>query len=242
MALKAARPEGRRARRHRPGRQGRAVRGPAQGRRRDRRPSTARRSPTPTAVRDAVGAHKPGETVALGLVRDGKPVTVAAKTRDADGRATVGVFLGIRFEFPFDVKINAGDVGGPSAGTMFSLGGLRHAHARPAHRRSADRRHRHDRLSRQGRPDRRHPPEARRRPRRRREVVPRARRQLRRGRRPRPRRAAGGQDRDLRRGQDRGRGDRRQARRLAAHLHEVAAARLQPAVCRAGRLSPAASP
>ena len=73
------------------------------------------------AVRTGVGAHKPGETVALGLVRDGKTLTVTAKTRDADGRATVGVFLGIRFEFPFDVKINAGNVGGPSAGTMFSL-------------------------------------------------------------------------------------------------------------------------
>jgi PDZ domain-containing protein len=72
-------------------------------------------------VRDGVGAHKAGETVALGLVRDGKPVTVQAKTRDSEGRATVGVFLGIRFEFPIDVKINAGDVGGPSAGTMFSL-------------------------------------------------------------------------------------------------------------------------
>ena len=73
------------------------------------------------AVRDSVSTHKPGESVALGLVRDGKPITVAAKTRDAQGRATVGVFLGVRFEFPFDVKINAGDVGGPSAGTMFSL-------------------------------------------------------------------------------------------------------------------------
>lgn len=72
-------------------------------------------------VRDGVAAHKPGESVALGLVRDGKPVTVEAKTREADGRATVGVFLGVRFEFPIDVKINAGDVGGPSAGTMFSL-------------------------------------------------------------------------------------------------------------------------
>jgi PDZ domain-containing protein len=72
-------------------------------------------------VRDGVGAHKPGETVALGLVRDGKRVKVVAKTREANGRATVGVFLGIRFEFPIDVKINAGDVGGPSAGTMFSL-------------------------------------------------------------------------------------------------------------------------
>lgn len=73
------------------------------------------------AVRAAVSLHKPGETVTLGLVRDGKPVTVSAKTRAADGRATVGVFLGIRFEFPIDVKINAGNVGGPSAGTMFSL-------------------------------------------------------------------------------------------------------------------------
>jgi PDZ domain-containing protein len=72
-------------------------------------------------VRAAISAHKPGESVALGLVRDGKPITVTARTRDAEGRATVGVFLGIRFQFPFDVKINAGDVGGPSAGTMFSL-------------------------------------------------------------------------------------------------------------------------
>ena len=74
-----------------------------------------------SGVRDGVGAHEPGETVALGLVRDGKRLTVEAKTRAADGRATVGVFLSVRFEFPIDVKINAGDVGGPSAGTMFSL-------------------------------------------------------------------------------------------------------------------------
>ena len=73
------------------------------------------------AVRAGVGAHKPGERVALGLVRGGKPLTVTAQTREADGRATVGVFLGIRFEFPIDVRINAGNVGGPSAGTMFSL-------------------------------------------------------------------------------------------------------------------------
>ena len=73
-------------------------------------------------VRAGIGAHTPGQAVALGLVRDGKPLTVRATTREADGRATVGVFLGIRFEFPFDVKIDAGDVGGPSAGTMFSLG------------------------------------------------------------------------------------------------------------------------
>ena len=73
------------------------------------------------AIRAAVGAHQPGEKVRLGLVRDGKPVQVEAATRQADGRATVGVFLGLTFEFPYDVKIDAGDVGGPSAGTMFAL-------------------------------------------------------------------------------------------------------------------------
>ena len=73
------------------------------------------------AIRTAVGAHQPGEKVRLGLVRDGRPVQVEAATRQADGRATVGVFLGLTFEFPYDVKIDAGDVGGPSAGTMFAL-------------------------------------------------------------------------------------------------------------------------
>ena len=74
------------------------------------------------AIREAIGRHEPGETVRLGLKRDGRPVEVAAKTRDSDGRTTVGVFLGVRFDFPVKVEIKAGDVGGPSAGTMFALG------------------------------------------------------------------------------------------------------------------------
>jgi PDZ domain-containing protein len=74
------------------------------------------------AVREAIGAHKPGEPVALGLVRDGKPVTVQANTKDTDGRTTIGVFLGVTFDFPFKVSIDVGDVGGPSAGMMFALG------------------------------------------------------------------------------------------------------------------------
>ena len=76
----------------------------------------------PDSIRKAIGTHKAGETVALKLLRDGDTVDVAAKTRDSDGRVTVGVFLGTRFEFPYDVKIDAGNVGGPSAGTMFALG------------------------------------------------------------------------------------------------------------------------
>jgi PDZ domain-containing protein len=73
-------------------------------------------------VRDGITAHKPGETVALTLLRDGRTVQVQARTRDSGGRTTVGVFLGVKFDFPVTVKFNLGDVGGPSAGTMFSLG------------------------------------------------------------------------------------------------------------------------
>jgi PDZ domain-containing protein len=75
-----------------------------------------------TDLREAIQKRKPGEPVALELRRDGKTVTVNAVTRSSDGRATVGVFLGRDFDFPFTVEIHAGDVGGPSAGTMFALG------------------------------------------------------------------------------------------------------------------------
>lgn len=73
-------------------------------------------------VRAAINKHKPGETVDLRLRRGASLVEVAATTRSADGRAAIGVFLGRDFDFPVDVQIHAGDVGGPSAGTMFALG------------------------------------------------------------------------------------------------------------------------
>jgi PDZ domain-containing protein len=73
-------------------------------------------------VRAAINKHKPGETVDLRLRRGASLVEVAATTRSADGRAAIGVFLGRAFDFPVDVQIHAGDVGGPSAGTMFALG------------------------------------------------------------------------------------------------------------------------
>ncbi len=73
-------------------------------------------------VRTAIQKHQPGEAVELQLRRGGSLVDVTATTRESDGRATIGVFLGRKFDFPVDVQIHAGDVGGPSAGTMFALG------------------------------------------------------------------------------------------------------------------------
>jgi PDZ domain-containing protein len=77
---------------------------------------------TPDAVRAAVRAHKPGERAVLTVRRDGKEQVLTIKTAaDSKGNTVVGVFLQNAFDFPIKVSINAGAVGGPSAGMMFSL-------------------------------------------------------------------------------------------------------------------------
>lgn len=73
-------------------------------------------------VRPAVTAKKPGETERVEVLRDGRTVTADVVTTDNNGTAALGVFLSVSFVFPFSVDIHAGDVGGPSAGMMFSLG------------------------------------------------------------------------------------------------------------------------
>ena len=80
-------------------------------------------------VSAAVGAHKVGDTVKFTVRRGGTDSTVAVrtvaspdKTSDKAGKPVVGVVLREKFESPVNVKISVGDVGGPSAGLMFSLG------------------------------------------------------------------------------------------------------------------------
>ena len=65
----------------------------------------------------------PGEVAKVVVKRDGKDVPVDVTTRAGDdGRAQLGVFIDASFDFPFDVKIQIEDIGGPRAGTMFALG------------------------------------------------------------------------------------------------------------------------
>ncbi|SEF84086.1 PDZ domain-containing protein [Thermomonospora echinospora] len=75
------------------------------------------------AVTQEMGSRKPGDKVALTVLRGGKQQDVTVTTvASPDGkRALVGVILGQDYRFPFKVTINVGDVGGPSAGLMFSL-------------------------------------------------------------------------------------------------------------------------
>lgn len=61
--------------------------------------------------------------VRLGIERDGGAETVRASTTAGDdGQRQLGVFLQTEFTFPFDVDFTLANVGGPSAGMMFSLG------------------------------------------------------------------------------------------------------------------------
>lgn len=74
-------------------------------------------------VSDAVKAHKPGDQVTLSVARGAEKIEVPLHTvAGADGKPIVGVVMQAKYKFPFKVDINVGDVGGPSAGLMFSLG------------------------------------------------------------------------------------------------------------------------
>ncbi len=75
------------------------------------------------AVVDLVGDREPGDPVELTLERDGRSVEVEMTTAEGEaGNAAVGVLIADRMDFPVDVEITVGDIGGPSAGMMFALG------------------------------------------------------------------------------------------------------------------------
>lgn len=63
----------------------------------------------------------PGQKVQLGITRGGKAMTFAVPTTKVDDRAVMGLTLNPKATMPFKVNISVGDVGGPSAGTMFAL-------------------------------------------------------------------------------------------------------------------------
>lgn len=75
------------------------------------------------SVRARLQEVEPGQSAAMTVLRDGKEVELEVPTaRDEQtGRTVVGVYLAPRYEMPYDVTIDAGRVGGPSAGLIFSL-------------------------------------------------------------------------------------------------------------------------
>jgi PDZ domain-containing protein len=74
-----------------------------------------------SSLRSAVAGLSPGQVVRIRLRRDGAERTVdVTTTKDDAGRTILGITPA--FTFPFSVKIQINDIGGPSAGTMFALG------------------------------------------------------------------------------------------------------------------------
>ena len=68
-------------------------------------------------------AVTPGDKVTATVRRQGESVDVEITTTESDtGRAQMGLFIDPDFDMPVDITIDAGNIGGPSAGTMFALG------------------------------------------------------------------------------------------------------------------------
>ena len=68
-----------------------------------------------------IRARKPGTVVALTVRRHGRLRTLRLRTTSLQGFTVIGVQVAESFVFPFHVKISIGNIGGPSAGLMFSL-------------------------------------------------------------------------------------------------------------------------
>lgn len=68
-----------------------------------------------------IGAVTAGQPVRLTIVRHGSTRDIRLVTANVRGQPLIGIDVVESFRFPFKVKINVGDIGGPSAGLMFAL-------------------------------------------------------------------------------------------------------------------------
>lgn len=78
----------------------------------------------PEEVGALIRSHKPGETVTFGITRGGGestvPVVLAPLPTNAE-QGYVGIQTGALYTGPFTIDFGSQDVGGPSAGMMFTL-------------------------------------------------------------------------------------------------------------------------
>ena len=70
---------------------------------------------------DLVKTKQVGQPVVLTVKRAGKLRKFTLRTASFQGQPVIGVNVVESFAFPFEVTINIGNIGGPSAGMMFAL-------------------------------------------------------------------------------------------------------------------------
>lgn len=71
--------------------------------------------------RELIRATPEGEDVQMTVRREGTETDLEVPAELADGAPRMGVVLAAGYEFPMDVEIAVGNIGGPSAGMIFSL-------------------------------------------------------------------------------------------------------------------------
>jgi len=74
-------------------------------------------------LRSIITAWDEVSSVEVTVSRNGIEVTEqVTPVKDAEGDYRLGILVGYKYDFPVDVELQLGDVGGPSGGMMFALG------------------------------------------------------------------------------------------------------------------------
>ncbi|MDG4822938.1 PDZ domain-containing protein [Asanoa sp. WMMD1127] len=71
---------------------------------------------------DAIRAKPAGSSVTVGYTRAGQAAEAKITPKTVDGQQRIGVEIEQKQPHPFDLKFDLEDIGGPSAGLMFTLG------------------------------------------------------------------------------------------------------------------------
>ena len=74
------------------------------------------------SLRDLLKKNGADVPATIGIERDGEKTSVHITPTTTAGSVVIGIGAGMKYDFPFTVKIQLSDVGGPSAGQMFALG------------------------------------------------------------------------------------------------------------------------
>jgi PDZ domain-containing protein len=74
-------------------------------------------------MRTVINTEAPKGALTVEVSRAGKPISeMITATKNSDGKYRLGILAGYKYDFPVKIKLQLGDVGGPSGGMMFALG------------------------------------------------------------------------------------------------------------------------
>lgn len=63
-----------------------------------------------------------GESLEIEVIRDGESISYSLTPEKSDDRYLIGVMVGYTYDFPIEIDLQLGNVGGPSGGMIFALG------------------------------------------------------------------------------------------------------------------------